>query len=208
MPRTRVWTITLLVGLAFALVSLATRVAALRLPGNHEGYSPTQPIAFSHRLHAGEMGIDCAYCHFGAERSRHAGIPPAGVCMNCHRSVSAPRADVLAEAAEAKAENRRPRPVVSPEIRRIYRSLGLDDRRRRDPALEPEPLAWLQVHRVPDFVRFDHRSHVAAGVACQECHGPVETMERMRQHDTLLMGSCVECHRERDATLDCGACHQ
>ncbi len=208
MYRTRVGTITLLVGLALALVSLATRLSALRVPGNHQGYSPTQPIAYSHRLHAGELGIDCRYCHVGAEQSPHAGIPPAGICMNCHTSVSAPRADVLAEAKKAEAANRKPELVVSPEIRKIYRALGLNDKRERDPKLERDPIAWMQVHKVPDFVRFDHRSHITASVACQDCHGPVETMERMRQHSTLLMGSCVDCHRKKKATLDCGACHQ
>lgn len=48
------------------------------------GYAPVQPIAFSHALHAGSMKIDCKYCHAGAERSRHATIPAANVCMNCH----------------------------------------------------------------------------------------------------------------------------
>jgi cytochrome c3-like protein len=52
--------------------------------GVRQGYQPVQPIAFSHRLHAGENKVPCLYCHFGATRSRHAGIPPAAVCMNCH----------------------------------------------------------------------------------------------------------------------------
>ena len=52
--------------------------------GIHQGYAPEQPIAFSHKIHAGESKIPCLYCHFGARKSRHAGIPPANVCMNCH----------------------------------------------------------------------------------------------------------------------------
>jgi hypothetical protein len=52
--------------------------------GVDEGYSPDQPIAFSHRLHAGDARVPCLYCHYAAPRSQHAGIPPAGVCMNCH----------------------------------------------------------------------------------------------------------------------------
>jgi hypothetical protein len=52
--------------------------------GIHEGYAPAQPIAFSHQLHAGDSRIPCLYCHFGARTSRHAGIPPLNVCMNCH----------------------------------------------------------------------------------------------------------------------------
>lgn len=48
------------------------------------GYMPTQPIAYSHKLHAGDMKIDCRYCHSDVEKSRQANIPSAKVCMNCH----------------------------------------------------------------------------------------------------------------------------
>ncbi len=53
----------------------------------NQGYTPSQPIQYSHAVHAGAMKIDCQYCHFGAERGRHAGIPPASICMNCHTQV-------------------------------------------------------------------------------------------------------------------------
>src|SRR5512138_3583674 len=52
--------------------------------GVNQGYAPRQPIDFSHRLHAGVNRIPCLYCHAGARTSRHAGIPAASVCMNCH----------------------------------------------------------------------------------------------------------------------------
>ena len=58
-------------------------------PGNNQGYEPVQPIAFSHKLHAGEMQISCVYCHVGAETSRYAGIPALNICMNCHEKVTA-----------------------------------------------------------------------------------------------------------------------
>ena len=208
MPRETIRTVALACGLVLVLVSLGTRLNAMRLPGNHKGYSPSQPIAYSHRLHAGELGIDCLYCHTGAAEGRHAGIPAAGICMNCHQTVTAPRADVMAEADAAEAEQRSSKPVISPELSKLYRALGLDDERKRDPSIKPKPIEWVRVHQVPDFVTFDHRSHVTAAVTCQTCHGPVESMERMRQESTLLMGWCVNCHRQNQATLDCGACHQ
>jgi hypothetical protein len=65
-----------------ALGGVAAREIAL--VGVHQGYSPEQPIAFSHQLHAGEAKVPCLYCHSGAAHSRHAGIPAASVCMNCH----------------------------------------------------------------------------------------------------------------------------
>jgi hypothetical protein len=48
------------------------------------GYSPEQPIKFSHKLHAGQMAIDCQYCHISVEKGRHASVPSVNICMNCH----------------------------------------------------------------------------------------------------------------------------
>lgn len=195
--------VVLLVALAFSLLIAAPKFAAYALPGNQRGYEPAQPIAFSHRLHAGEMQVSCFYCHSGAERSRHAGIPTASVCMNCHRFVSAPLAAVRAEDEAARQEGRAPRRVASPEIQKIYEALALGPDMRRDPARQPHSIAWVKVHNLPDFVYFDHRPHVNAGVACQTCHGPVESMERVRQVQDLSMGWCVNCHRGVDrAGLD------
>ena len=51
------------------------------------GYQPIQPVAFDHSLHAGQLGIDCRYCHTYVDRSEHSNIPDAGTCMNCHNQV-------------------------------------------------------------------------------------------------------------------------
>ncbi len=56
---------------------------------NNQGYAPEQPIPFSHRLHAGTYKMECAYCHVGIEKSRHASVPSLNVCMNCHSVVKA-----------------------------------------------------------------------------------------------------------------------
>jgi Cytochrome c7 and related cytochrome c/Class III cytochrome C family len=70
---------------AVALLSAAGVMAwELSRVGVHQGYAPEQPIAFSHKLHAGDSKIPCQYCHGGARTSRHAGIPALNVCMNCH----------------------------------------------------------------------------------------------------------------------------
>ncbi len=216
MPR-RMRLIVLSITFLAVLVSLVPRLWASRFPGDHTGYAPPQPLDYSHRLHAGELAIPCMYCHSGAERSRHAGIPSANVCMNCHKYVSAPIGAIRAEEDKAKAEQRKPRTIVSPEIRKLYDALGLDAKMNPDPKKTPVPIEWMQVHRLPDFTYFDHRAHVSAGVTCQKCHGPVETMERMRQYNNLSMGWCVNCHRDAHAngingkkvspSLDCAACH-
>jgi hypothetical protein len=66
------------------------------------GYAPVQPIAFSHKLHAGTLKVPCQYCHGGARTSRFAGIPPVDTCMNCHRVTKTDRPEIqrLAKAAE------------------------------------------------------------------------------------------------------------
>jgi len=68
--------------------SLSLALLALACEPNNQGYTPSQPIRYSHAVHAGALGIDCQYCHYGAERGRYAGIPPAAICMNCHAHVA------------------------------------------------------------------------------------------------------------------------
>lgn len=70
-----------------------------------------------------------------------------------------------------------------------------------------EPIPWVRVHDLPDHVRFTHKAHVRAGVACETCHGAVAEMEAAVQVESLGMGWCVSCHEDREATRDCLACH-
>lgn len=206
MLRSGILTVVLGIAVVFSALLLASRAAIFHLPGNQQGYEPAQPIAYSHRLHAGELQIQCQYCHFGADKSRNAGIPPASVCMNCHKFVTAPLGAIRAEDELAQKEHRVPRRVVSAELRKLY-----------DAVDNGRPLAWTRIHSLPDFAYFDHRAHVNAGVACQQCHGPVETMERVRQVPDLSMGWCVNCHRTANqtgiaghrvnASTNCSTCH-
>lgn len=70
-----------------------------------------------------------------------------------------------------------------------------------------EPVKWVKVHDMPDFVRFAHSPHINAGVECATCHGQVQEMDVVQQVAPLQMGWCVDCHREREATTSCLACH-
>ncbi len=163
--------------------------------GIHQGYSPAQPIAFPHKVHAGDNQIPCLYCHSAARTSRHAGIPPASVCMNCHSILE----------------------KQTVEIEKLKEAVDLQ-----------QPIRWVKVHNLPDFVYFNHSQHVQSGVACQSCHGAVEKMERIEQVSPLTMGWCLRCHREHakmpvndferaalslkqkqkpTAGLDCASCH-
>jgi len=209
--------IILYTALICSTLFMASRLRGFYWPGNQQDYAPEQPIAFSHQLHAGKLQVSCLYCHFGADSSRHAGIPAASLCMNCHRLVTASREAVLQEYHDAERARRPARPVASPELQKLYDTLALDDKLQPDPQKKPSPIAWVRIHNLPAFSCFDHRPHVHAGVACQRCHGPVETMDRVRQVADLSMGWCVNCHRESglsDSTgkklrpsTDCSACH-
>ncbi len=192
----------------------------INLPGINQGYAPEQPIAFSHRLHSGDLQIACVYCHAGAERSRHAGIPSANICMNCHRFVPAAWSKIQIENQRAQKENRAPEPVVSEQLKKLYRavSFNADEMKFEKTPYSGEPIRWVRVYNLPDFVFFDHRSHVNAGVTCQTCHGPVETMERVAQVPDLTMGWCVNCHRDvkngkfpelkgKNPSISCTVCH-
>ena len=89
------------VGTVFALVLLYEGVQSVMAVGLNQGYQPTQPIAFSHKLHAGTNQINCAYCHTSVYKSKSANIPSANICMNCHSQIK----------------------TESPEIKKIYRAI-------------------------------------------------------------------------------------
>src|SRR6266496_6653517 len=129
--KSRILTIVLGFAVVFSVMLLVSRAAVFHLPGNHQGYEPVQPIAYSHRLHAGELQIQCQYCHFGADKSRHAGIPPASVCMNCHKFVTASLGAGRAEDDLAQKEKRALRPVVSAELSKPYDAVNTG-----------QPIAW------------------------------------------------------------------
>lgn len=213
----RVLTIALVVGLVFGLALLVSAMGSWRMPDNQQGYAPEQPIAYSHRLHAGELQIDCQFCHYAAASGRHAGIPSTDVCMKCHRYVTSSYNVMHEEMQAADEEKREPKRIVSEELKKLYDALALDDDLKPIEGKTPDAIPWVRVHNLPDYVTFNHQAHVSAGVTCQTCHGPVETMERMRQYSTLAMGWCVNCHRDANrngidghevhASTDCAICH-
>ena len=161
--------------------------------GMEQNYQPEQPIAFSHALHAGENQIDCNYCHSSARHSKHSGIPSANVCMNCHMYVDG--SEITDDAGNLKYDGE-----GSPEIAKIYAAIGWDSENREYiEGYEQQPIKWVRIHNLPDLAYFNHSQHVNAGqLECQECHGPVETMEEVYQYSELTMGWCINCHRETE----------
>jgi hypothetical protein len=127
------------------------------------GYSPIQPVPYSHALHAGKLGIDCRYCHTTVEKAAFAALPPTQTCMNCHANIRN-QSDLLQPIRQSWATG--------------------------------NPVEWIKIHDLPNYVYFNHSAHVNHGVGCIECHGRIDQMERVYQAKPLSMGWCLDCHRD------------
>lgn len=163
--------------------------------GVDQGYMPVQPIHYSHKIHAGANEIDCKYCHSSARVSKHSGIPSLNVCMNCHMNIAEYNGEEDLEKGYTKA-------FYTNEIKKLYKAVGWDEENQKYTG-EMQPVKWVRIHNLPDFVYFNHAQHVdVAGIECQKCHGPVEEMEILYQYSPLTMGWCIDCHRETNVDLE------
>ncbi len=162
------------------LVVLKTLIDGAFTIGVQQGYQPTQPIAFSHELHAGQYEIDCQYCHTGVRKSKSANIPSANICMNCHSQIK----------------------TDSEEIQKIYAAIDYDPDTKTY-GTDTKPIEWVRIHNLPDLAYFNHSQHVnVAELECQTCHGPIEEMEVVYQYSNLTMGWCINCHRETEVNTE------
>jgi len=176
----------LFVGLVIAIVVLKLIFDSLMGVGVTTNYQPEQPIAFSHKIHAGDNSIDCNYCHTSARTSKHSAIPSANVCMNCHANIVSGTT------------------TGTTEIQKIYDAIGYDpDSRSYIPGYEQKPIEWVRIHNLPDLAYFNHSQHVTVGqLECQECHGAIEEMDVVKQSSELTMGWCIDCHRETEVKME------
>ncbi len=71
-----------------------------------------------------------------------------------------------------------------------------------------QPIPWIRLYKIPDFVFFNHKNHLAAGGTCSTCHGPVERRDVLKKEVPTSMGSCIECHKSRGASVECHFCHE
>jgi hypothetical protein len=164
-PRANLYTnVVLLAGVGIlALLLLLIWVVPVMGYNTGVGYTPTQPVPFSHKHHVSGLGIDCRYCHTTVEVSSNAGMPSTAICMTCHSQVWT-NAAMLAPDRQSLAENK--------------------------------PIRWTRVYTLPDYVYFDHSIHVAKGVGCTECHGPIGDMPLTWKATSLQMRWCLDCHRD------------
>ncbi len=178
----------------FLFSSAYVGYAYLMQIGIDQGYMPIQPIHYSHKIHSGDNQIECKYCHSSARVSKHSGIPSLNVCMNCHMNIAEYNGEEDLEKGYTKE-------FYTNEIKKLYKAVGWNEETQSYTG-ETQPVEWVRIHNLPDFVYFNHAQHVSvAGIDCQKCHGPVEEMEILYQHSSLTMGWCIDCHRESDVNL-------
>ena len=185
----------LLVTAIFLLLSSAYFVYGFLMQvGVDQGYAPIQPIHYSHRIHAGSNKIDCKYCHSSARVSKHSGIPSLNVCMNCHKNI--------AEVSDTTATPEYSKAFYDAQIKKLYKAVGWDQTTQKYTGVT-QPVKWVRIHNLPDFVYFNHAQHVTvAKIECQKCHGPVQTYEIQKQFAPLTMGWCINCHRETEVKME------
>jgi len=163
--------------------------------GVDTGYKPVQPIEFSHKVHAGDNGIDCEYCHASANQSKTSGIPTTNVCMNCHKSISEYNGEVFGGHDKA---------FFDAQIAKVHEAAGWEPAEFAYTS-KGKAVEWTRVHNLPDFVYYNHSQHVnVAGLECQTCHGPVEEMHRVEQYSPLTMDWCVSCHENTQVDMENG----
>jgi mono/diheme cytochrome c family protein len=200
-PRVSIWKafvknqFLILVTAIFLLLSGAYLVYGFLMQvGVDQEYAPIQPIHYSHRIHAGDNEINCKYCHSAARVSKNAGIPSLNVCMNCHKNIS--------EVAESTATPEYSKAFYDEQIQKLYTAVGWD-KTTQSYTGKTQPVKWVRIHNLPDFVYFNHSQHVTvAGVECQTCHGPVQEFEIQKQFAPLTMGWCIDCHRKTDVKME------
>lgn len=143
------------------------------------GYAPLQPIAYSHQLHAGQqagqLGMDCRYCHAYVERGPHAGVPSTQTCMNCHVQVK----------------------PKSPKLVALHESWKTDT---SIPWKRIHKLADYAYFDHSAHVGVGVGENRAA-IGCETCHGRIDEMEIVRQSQPLSMGWCLECHGDPGPNL-------
>jgi len=181
--------ITLITLLLFVVGGFFMTKGAIKL-GRQKNYQPTQPIYYSHKVHAGTNQISCLYCHGGAFEGKHANIPSANVCMNCHMTINEYKGAKIFKEDGSEVNG-------TTEIHKIYEAVGWDPDKRVYTGKEGAPIEWVRIHSLPDHVYFNHSQHTRAGkVQCQTCHGEITAMDEVYQASELSMGWCVNCHRE------------
>lgn len=153
--------------------------------GYNKGYAPTQPLPFSHQLHAGAHKISCTHCHTSVQVSQNASIPSLNICMGCHFSIKT-QSPLIQKLTEHYLSNK---PI---EWKKVH--------------LLPDYVRFNHAYHIK---KLEGDKAEKMNTSCKKCHGPVEQMQVLYQWSSLSMGWCIKCHRqpEHQAPIDCVTCH-
>ena len=191
----RFYGIAALVALAAAFVLGGIYYVNFSIPE----YEPVQHVRFSHKLHAGDLKMNCTACHSAAQRSSRAGIPDTKSCLGCHQHIL-PDSPLIAPLREA----------ADPQY----------------PGYTGEPVRWVMVNRLSGHAYFNHMAHLNRGIGCSSCHGDVEetassrysAADYLRTHSIrdeegksiqtpLQLGNFLKRQWKIQPKTDCTACH-
>jgi len=184
------------IAVAVIIAGVAGGLGARQLSrvGVHEGYAPEQPIAFSHKQHAGDSHIPCLYCHFGARTSRHAGIPPVNVCMNCHSVLTKQTVEI----EKLKETVQRGQPISWTKVHNLPDFVYFNHSQHVTGGV-----ACAACHgAVETMVRVRQSAPLTMGW-CLDCHKSRRPDGRREHQAVLRRGDPPTA----SAGLDCGKCH-
>lgn len=183
---------TLIIGAAFAALLAAVAGSAVTVSGQGDTTPyrvppviaaippPAQPFPYSHKIHAGDLGLECRACHTGDETPGNASgalmtFPGTETCMGCHGDIATNKPSII----------------------------QLTDYHNRN-----QTIPWRRVYSIAEGVTWSHQTHLSAGVECETCHGEVRALEVMVQTTAVAaMSSCISCHQARGAKTTCQTCH-
>jgi len=154
------------------------------------GKDVPQPINYSHKLHAGDLGINCLYCHTYARRSKVAGIPPTSKCMGCHTIVAT--ADEKPEIEKLTAMWESGQSPAWNKVNDMPDFVHFSHERHLQKFLFDNP----------DMNIEDSRE------VCAMCHGDMVEVGVAKKMRPLTMGFCNTCHENNDGPADCTRCHK
>jgi hypothetical protein len=141
------------------------------------GYAPQQPVPYNHSLHAGQMGMDCRYCHANVENAAHAQVPSTQTCMGCHSMVKT----TSARLANVRKSWDTGKPIEWVKVHKLPDHAYFNHS------------AHLNI-AVGDPAK-------AAAIGCVACHGRIDQMEVVRLDQPIGMGWCLDCHRNPTPNL-------
>ena len=178
-------------------------------PTNLEvGYQPKQPVNYSHKIHAGELGIDCRYCHVNVEKSKAASIPSTEICMNCHNVVKKDSPEIM-KLKESWTNNK---PIEWVKVHSLPDYVYFDHSRHVNSGI-----SCYSCHGRIDQMKVVHQVEPLSMGWCLDCHRHPENHLRPKEFvtkldwkadDQLALGLKLKEEHHINPKENCSTCHR